>query len=156
MRWSKHGDEGEVKQRSSDEEESKEVQSRGDQGEAGTSSQEQTKTRRAQDWIIRGKIRRSGPGETTTKGGGRRHDTPRTGTSRAEQAAGAATPRTRTSEDKWRPDAPDGRIRYARSRGSRPPDWNIRGQAAAERHGRERRPRRARAADTRARQWRYS
>ena len=73
-----------------------------------TSSQEQTKTRRAQDWIIRRKTRRSGPSETTTKGEGRRHDIPRTGTSGGEQAAGDASPRTGTSEDKWRPRARTG------------------------------------------------
>ena len=67
---------------------------------------------------------------------------PRTGTSGAEQAAGAAAPRTRSSGDKWQPDAPYERIRDGkRSRGCRPLDWIIRGQAAAERHGQEQRPR---------------
>ena len=67
---------------------------------------------------------------------------PRTGTSGAEQAAGAAAPRTGTSGDKWRPDAPDGSIRDGtRSRGCRPPDRIIRGQAAAERHRQEHRAR---------------
>ena len=45
--------------------------------------------------------------------------TPRTGTSRAEQAAGAAAPRTGASGDKWLPEARDRRIRdAARSTGS--------------------------------------
>ena len=66
---------------------------------------------------------------------------PRTGTSGAEQAAGAAAPRTGSSGDKWRPDAPDGLIRDGtRSRGCRPLDSIIRGQAAAERHGQEQQP----------------
>ena len=96
-----------------------------------TSSQEQTKTRRAQDWIIRGKTRRSGPSTTTTKGGGRRHDTPRTGASGAEQAAGAAIPQTGTLEEKWRPKAPDWIVRGGpSSRNRRPPDWSIQGPAA--------------------------
>ena len=43
----------------------------------------------------------------------------RTGSSRAEQAAGAAAPRTGASKDKWQPDAPDRRIRDGtRSTGS--------------------------------------
>ena len=67
---------------------------------------------------------------------------PLTGTSGAEQAAGAAACRTGSSGDKWRPEAPDGRIRNGtRSRGCRPLDWIIRGQVAAERHGQEHRPR---------------
>ena len=67
---------------------------------------------------------------------------PRTGTSGAEQAAGGAAPRTGSSGDKWWPDAPDGRIRDGtRSRGCQPPDRSNRGQAAAERHGQEHRPR---------------
>ena len=46
---------------------------------------------------------------------------PRAGTSGAEQATGAAAPRTASSGDKWRPDAPDGHIRDRRSsRGCRP------------------------------------
>ena len=62
----------------------------------------------------------------------------RTGTSRAEPAAGAAAPRTGASGDKWQRDAPDGCIREGtRSRGCRPRDWIIRRQAAAERHGRD-------------------
>ena len=59
----------------------------------------------------------------------------RTGSSRAEQAAGAAAPRTGASGDKWLPDAPDGRIRAATRSTPPPPDWIIRGQAGAERHG---------------------
>ena len=62
--------------------------------------------------------------------------TPRTVSSRAEQAAGAAAPRTGASGDKWRPDATDGCIRDGtRRRRCRPPDWIIRGEAAAERQG---------------------
>ena len=61
---------------------------------------------------------------------------PWTGISGAEQAAGAPACRTEASRDKWRPDAPDGRMRDGtRSRGCRPPDWIIRGQAAARRQG---------------------
>ena len=67
---------------------------------------------------------------------------PRTGTSGAEQAAGAAASRTGLSGDKWRPGAPDGRIRdRTRSRGCHPLHWIISGQAAAERHGQEQWPR---------------
>ena len=67
---------------------------------------------------------------------------PRTGTSGAEQAAGAAAPRTGYSGDKWGPDAPNGRIwDDPRSRGCRPPYRIIWGQVAAERHGQEHRPR---------------
>ena len=66
---------------------------------------------------------------------------PQNGTSGAEQAAGAATPWTGSPGDKWRPDTPDGRIRDGtRSRGCRPLDWIVQGQAAAERQGQERRP----------------
>ena len=36
--------------------------------------------------------------------------THQTGSTRAEQAAGAAAPRTGASGDEWPPDAPDGRI----------------------------------------------
>ena len=62
--------------------------------------------------------------------------TPRTVSSRAEQAAGAAAPRTGASGDKWRPDATDGCIRDGtRRRRCRPPDWIIQGEAAAERQG---------------------
>ena len=62
--------------------------------------------------------------------------TPRTVSSRAEEAAGAAAPRTGASGDKWRPDATDGCIRDGtRRRGCRPPDWVIRGEATAKRHG---------------------
>ena len=44
--------------------------------------------------------------------------------------------RTGSSGDKWGPDAPDGRIRDGKqSRGCRPPDWIIWGQAAARLHG---------------------
>ena len=69
--------------------------------------QEQTKTWSAQDWIMRGKTRRSGRNKTTTKCGGRR------------------------------PDAPDWNILGRTcSRGRRPPDWSIRGQLAATRPGR--------------------
>ena len=133
MRWSSRGDEAEEKQRSSGEEEPEEMQRRGDQEKAVHVAQEQTKTRSAQDWIIRGKTRRSGPSERTTKGGGRRHDTPRTGASGVQQAAGAATRRTGTSEDKWRPDAPDWIVwRGPSSRNRRPPDWSIQGPAAVD------------------------
>ena len=98
-----------------------------------TRSQKQTKTRRAQDWIIRGKTRRSGPSETTTKGGGRRHDTPRSGASGAEQAAGAAIPRAGSTEDKWRPNAPDCIVRGGpSSRHRRPLHWSIQGPAAVD------------------------
>ena len=59
----------------------------------------------------------------------------RTGTSGAEQAAGAVAPRTGIYGDKWQPDAPDGRNRdRTRSRGCHPQKWIIWGQAAAERH----------------------
>ena len=64
--------------------------------------------------------------------------TPRTGASGAEQAAGAAAPRTGTSGDEWRPDAQDWKIwDRTSSRARRPPDWIIRGQAAARRPGLE-------------------
>ena len=52
----------------------------------------------------------SGPSKTTTKGGGRRHDTPRTGPSGTERGAGAAAPWTGSSEDKRRPNATDGHV----------------------------------------------
>ena len=82
-----------------------------------TSSQEQRKTWSTQDWIIRGKTRAA-----ETKRQQKAEEgvlTPRTGTSRAEQAAEAAAPRTGASGDKWLPDAPDGRIRDGtRSTGS--------------------------------------
>ena len=56
--------------------------------------------------------------------------THRTRTSGAEQAAGAATPRTGSTEDKWRPDAPDWIVRGGpSSRNRRPPDWSIWGSA---------------------------
>ena len=71
-----------------------------------TGSEVQTRPWSARDWIIRGKTRRSGLNETTTKCGG------------------------------GRPDAPDWSIRAGTSsRGCRPPDWIIRGQVAARRHG---------------------
>ena len=46
--------------------------------------------------------------------------THRTGSSRAELAAGAAAPRTGASGDKWLPDAPDGRVRDG-TRSTTPP-----------------------------------
>ena len=59
-----------------------------------------------------------------------------TGTSGAEEAAGAAAPSTGSTGDKWRQDAPDCIIRDGTSRRSRrPPDRIIRGQAAATRPG---------------------
>ena len=71
-----------------------------------TGSEVQTRTWSAQDWIMRGKTRRSGLNETTTKCGGRI------------------------------PDAPDWSFRGGiSSRGCLPPDWIIRGQVAARRHG---------------------
>ena len=132
--WSTRGDEDEEKQGSSDVEEPEEKQRRGEQDEAvHKQPREHTKTRRAQDWNIRGKTRRRGPSETTTKGGGRRHDTPRTRTSGAEQAAGAGIPRTGTTVDKWRPSAPDWIVRGGpSSRTRRPPDWSIQGPAAVD------------------------
>ena len=64
----------------------------------------------------------------------------RTGTSRAEQAAGAATPRTGAAEDKWRPDAPDWIVwGRPRNRNCRPPDWSIRGGTSSRHHGELRR-----------------
>ena len=72
-----------------------------------TGSEVQTGPWSALDWIIRGKTRRGGLNETTTKCGGRSAD------------------------------AQDWSIRGgASSRGCRPPDWIIRGQVAARRHGR--------------------
>ena len=54
--------------------------------------------------------------------------TPRTGASGAEEAAGAAAPWTGTSGDKWRPDAPDSKLRDGTiSRGRRSTDRIIRG-----------------------------
>ena len=80
------------------------------------------------------------PGQNKTerpkeKDGGRSADAPdcsiRGGTS-----SRAAACQTGTSGDKWRPDAPGGRIRDGtHSRGCRRPDWIIRGLAAARRHG---------------------
>ena len=58
--------------------------------------------------------------------------TPLTASSEAKQAAGAAAPQTGSSGDKWRPDPPDRIIRDGTSsRSRRPPDCNVRGQAAA-------------------------
>ena len=69
-----------------------------------TNSQEQTKTWSTQNWIIRGKTRRSGRNKATTKCGGSS------------------------------PDAPDWNIPGRKSgMGRRPPDWGIRGQVAARR-----------------------
>ena len=49
------------------------------------------------------------------------------------QAAGAATPRTGSSEGKWRPNAPDWIVRGGpSSRHRRFQDWSIQGPAAAE------------------------
>ena len=47
---------------------------------------------------------------------------------------GPPPPRTAASGDKWLPDALDDCIRDG-TRSRAPPDWIIRGQAAAERHG---------------------
>ena len=59
--------------------------------------------------------------------------THRTGTSGAKQAAGAAIPRTGTSEVKWRPHAPDWIVRGGpSSRNRRPPDWSMWGSAAVD------------------------
>ena len=59
--------------------------------------------------------------------------TPWTGSSGADQAAEAATPRTESSRDKWRAGALDWIIwGGTNSRSHRPPDCNIRGQEAAD------------------------
>ena len=71
-----------------------------------TCSEVQTKPLSAQDGIVRGETRMSGQKETTTKCGGRSSD------------------------------APEWNIRGGRStRGCRPLNWIIRGQAVARRHG---------------------
>ena len=50
-----------------------------------------------------------------------------------EQAAGAATPRTGSCEDKWRPNAPDWIVRGGpSSRHRRPLNWSIQGPAAVD------------------------
>ena len=70
-----------------------------------TGSYVQSRPCSAQDWIIRGKKRRSGLNKTTTKSGGKS------------------------------PDAPDWSMRGGTSsRGCPPLDWIIRGQVAARRH----------------------
>ena len=109
------------------------MQSTADQDEAVHKQRRADEEKEAGDWIIWGTTRKSGPSETTKKGGGSRHDTPRTGISGAEQPAGAATPRTGTNQDKWRPDATDWIVRGGPSRRNRrPPDWSIRGPAAVD------------------------
>ena len=58
---------------------------------------------------------------------------PQTGSSGAEQAAGAAAPLTGKSRDKWLPNAPDWCNRDGTSnRSRRPPDWIIQGKVAAD------------------------
>ena len=157
MRRSSQGDRAEEKQWSGKEEEPEEMQSRGDQDEAehkqpradedmecpgldhpGQNKKERPK--RKDHKMQRKESRHPGlehPGPNKQQGapapglehlGTRGGEMPRTGASGTEQGAGA----------------------------SRPPDWSIRGQAAAEHHERERRPRRAREGATRARQWRCS
>ena len=67
-----------------------------------------------------------------------RDPTARTATSRAEEAAGPATARTVSSEDKRRPHATDWIIRGGSSSRSRcTPDWIFRRQGAARRPGLE-------------------
>ena len=157
MRWSSHGDEAEEKQQSSNEEDPEQMQNWGDQDEAEHKQPRVDEHKESPGLNLPGQNKKERPKRDDHKRRRKETDNPRTGTSGAAQAAGAATPQTGTSEDKWRQDAPDGCIRDGtRSRGSRPPDWSIRGQAAAERHGRDRRPRRAREADTRTRQWKSS
>ena len=139
MRWSSQGDEAAEKQQSSGVEEPEEMQRWGDQDEAVHKQPRADEDIECPGLDHPGQNKKERPNRNDRSG--------------AEQAAGAATPRTGTSGDKWRPDTPDRRIRDGtRSRGSRPSDWNNRGQAAADRHGRDRRPRRAREAATRARQ----
>ena len=94
------------------------------------------KTWSTQDWIIRGKTRRSGRNKATTKCGGRSPDAP------DWIIPGGTSSRGRRPSD-WgirgqvavgRP----GRAHHGRNKEHRPPsDWIIRGQAAAERHGQD-------------------
>ena len=59
--------------------------------------------------------------------------THRTGSSGAQQAAGATTPRTGGAEVKWRPDAPDVIVRGGpSSKNRRPRAWSILGPAAVD------------------------
>ena len=140
MRRSSQGDNAEEKQRSSEDEELRRCSDEVTKTMPSTSSQGQPKTWRAQDRIIRAK--QEGAAETKRQQKAEEGDPmPWTGTSWAEQAAGAAAPLTGSSGDKWRPDAPDGRIwDRTRSRGCCPPDCIIRGQVAAEHHEQEHRP----------------
>ena len=95
MRWSSCGDEAEEKHRSSDEEEPEEMQSRGDQDEAVHKQPRADKDKECRGLDHPGHNKKERPSETTTKGGGRRHD------------------------------APDWNIRGGTSsRGRHPPDWN--------------------------------
>ena len=131
MRWSSRGEEAEEKQRSSDEEEPERMQSRGDQDEAVHKQPRADKDTDSAGLDHPGQNKKEWPKRNDTKGGGRRHDTPRTGASGAEHAARAAIPRTGTSEDKWRPNAPDWIVRVGpSSRNRRCPDWSIQGTAA--------------------------
>ena len=157
MRWSNRGDEAQEKQRSRDEEEPEEMQSRGDQDQAEHKQPRADKDKESPGLHHLGQNKKERPKQNGHKGRrkGTRH--PPDWTIQGGTSSRGRHPPTGTSKDRWRPDAPDGCIwNGKRSRGSRPPDWNIRGQAAAERGGWQRLPRRAREADTRARQWRCS
>ena len=99
-----------------------------------TRSQEQTKTLSTQDWIIRGKTRRSGRNKATTKCGGRSPDAPDWNIPGGTSGRGRRPPSSgiRGQVAARRP----GRAHPGRNKEhGHPSDWIILGQAAAERHG---------------------
>ena len=108
VRWSSQEDEAEEKQWSGKEEEPEEMQSRGDQDEAEHKQPRADEDMQSPGLNHPGQNKKERPKRKDHRNAEEGVTTPRTGTSGAEQAAGAATP----------------------------PDWSTWGQVAAKRPGR--------------------